>query len=109
MPAPGVPAGVPSSPIAIGPAIENGFYYDFELPRSLSPEDLEQIEARMRQHIKAREPFERREVGPVERHARDRLVGVRERGGRIGGEETTSSGEVIVEGRQESYRWRSIF
>ncbi|MDQ3547613.1 MAG: threonine--tRNA ligase, partial [Chloroflexota bacterium] len=52
----------PNAKLAIGPAIDNGFYYDFELPRSLSPEDLEQIEARMRNHIKAREKFERREV-----------------------------------------------
>ncbi len=52
----------PDAKLAIGPAIDNGFYYDFDLPRSLSPDDLEQIEARMRQHIKAREKFERREV-----------------------------------------------
>lgn len=52
----------PNAKLAIGPAIENGFYYDFELPRSLSPEDLEQIEARMRYHIKAKEVFERHEV-----------------------------------------------
>ncbi|HEX5164680.1 MAG TPA: threonine--tRNA ligase [Thermomicrobiales bacterium] len=52
----------PDAKLAIGPAIENGFYYDFDLPRSLSPEDLEQIEANMRTHIKAREVFERREV-----------------------------------------------
>jgi threonyl-tRNA synthetase len=52
----------PDAKLAIGPAIDNGFYYDFDLPRSLSPDDLEQIEARMRGHIKAREKFERREV-----------------------------------------------
>ncbi len=38
----------PDAQIAIGPPIEDGFYYDFDLPRSLTPEDLEQIEARMR-------------------------------------------------------------
>ncbi len=38
----------PDAKIAIGPPIEHGFYYDFELPRSLSPEDLEQIEESMR-------------------------------------------------------------
>ncbi len=52
----------PDAKLAIGPAIENGFYYDFELPRSLTPEDLEQIESNMRKHIKARESFERREL-----------------------------------------------
>ena len=34
----------PTAKIAIGPAIEDGFYYDFELPRTLTPEDLEEIE-----------------------------------------------------------------
>ena len=34
--------------IAIGPPIEDGFYYDFDLPRPLTPEDLESLEKRMR-------------------------------------------------------------
>jgi threonyl-tRNA synthetase len=41
----------PDGAIAIGPAIENGFYYDFDLPRPLTPEDLEEIEARMREIV----------------------------------------------------------
>jgi len=49
--------------IAIGPPIENGFYYDFDLPRSLTPEDLEAIEKRMRQIIAGNAPFVRTEVG----------------------------------------------
>jgi threonyl-tRNA synthetase len=48
--------------IAIGPPIEEGFYYDFDLPRSLTPEDLEVIEKRMRQIIGANHKFVRREV-----------------------------------------------
>jgi threonyl-tRNA synthetase len=48
--------------IAIGPPIENGFYYDFELPRSLTPEDLEHIENRMREIIAENQPFVREEV-----------------------------------------------
>ncbi len=48
--------------IAIGPPIENGFYYDFELPRSLTPEDLEVIEKRMREIIVENQPFVREEV-----------------------------------------------
>src|SRR3972149_12247822 len=43
--------------IAIGPPIENGFYYDFELPRSLTPEDLEAIEKRMREIVASDVPF----------------------------------------------------
>ncbi|TAK33656.1 MAG: threonine--tRNA ligase [Chloroflexota bacterium] len=38
---------IPNSRLGIGPAIEEGFYYDFELPRPLAPDDLAQIEARM--------------------------------------------------------------
>ena len=38
---------------AIGPPIENGFYYDFDLPRALTPEDLPEIEERMRKRMKA--------------------------------------------------------
>lgn len=52
----------PEARLGIGPPIENGFYYDFELPRPLTPEDLEAIEARMRDSIAARKPFERRPI-----------------------------------------------
>ena len=41
----------PEGEVAIGPSIENGFYYDFDLPRPLAPEDLEEIEARMREIV----------------------------------------------------------
>lgn len=47
----------PDGKITIGPPIENGFYYDFDLPRNLTPEDLEKIEVRMREIIKGRHPF----------------------------------------------------
>ena len=41
----------PEAKVAIGPPIENGFYYDFDLPRNLTPEDLEQIEEHMREIV----------------------------------------------------------
>ena len=44
----------PKAKIAIGPPIEDGFYYDFDLPRSLTPEDLEKIEQIMREIIAAK-------------------------------------------------------
>ena len=47
----------PEGQITIGPPIENGFYYDFDLPRALTPEDLEKIEARMRQIVKENHQF----------------------------------------------------
>ena len=48
--------------IAIGPPIADVFYYDFDLPRALTPDDLETIEKRMRQIIGGRSPFQRQEV-----------------------------------------------
>jgi threonyl-tRNA synthetase len=48
----------PEAKLAIGPPIEDGFYYDFDLPRPLTPDDLAAIEAKMRAHIAADEPFE---------------------------------------------------
>src|SRR5215469_6810370 len=47
----------PGARFAIGPAIEDGFYYDMELPRALTPDDLPAIEERMRQSIAANYPF----------------------------------------------------
>jgi threonyl-tRNA synthetase len=50
------------STFAIGPAIEDGFYYDFKVDRPFTPEDLEQIEQRMREIIAADQPFTREAV-----------------------------------------------
>lgn len=47
---------------AIGPAIEDGFYYDFDIGRPFTPEDLERIEERMREIVAADQPFEREEL-----------------------------------------------
>ena len=47
----------PEAKFGIGPAIENGFYYDFELPRTLAPEDLPIIEAKMKEIVKTNTPF----------------------------------------------------
>jgi threonyl-tRNA synthetase len=52
----------PGAKFGIGPAIEDGFYYDFELPRALVPEDLAAIEAKMREIIAADSPFVREEA-----------------------------------------------
>ena len=47
---------------AVGPAIDDGFYYDFSVERPFTPEDLEKIEASMRERIAADDPFEQREL-----------------------------------------------
>src|SRR5215217_580793 len=54
----------PGVKISIGPPIEDGFYYDFEFPDGvkLSEDDFERIEAKMREHIKADEHFEREDA-----------------------------------------------
>ena len=52
----------PEAKFGIGPAIENGFYYDFGLPRSLTPDDLPLIEAKMNEIIAQNQPFVRQEV-----------------------------------------------
>jgi threonyl-tRNA synthetase len=52
----------PEAQFAAGPPVENGFYYDVDLPHRISPDDFEKIEAEMKKEIKANHPFERIEV-----------------------------------------------
>jgi len=56
----------PGTKNTIGPAIENGFYYDFEFPSPISEEDLPKIEKKMREILKGWKSFERKEVTPAE-------------------------------------------
>src|SRR5512134_3993378 len=56
----------PDAHIAIGPPIEDGFYYDFELPRNITEEDLQWVESRMREIIREGHDFTEREVTPKE-------------------------------------------
>jgi threonyl-tRNA synthetase len=52
----------PEAQFAAGPPVENGFYYDVDLPHRISPDDFEKIEEEMKKEIKANHPFERIEV-----------------------------------------------
>jgi threonyl-tRNA synthetase len=52
----------PGAKYAIGPPIEDGFYYDFDVPEPFTPEDLERIEARMREIVAEGQPFRRQEL-----------------------------------------------
>ncbi|HEU4355916.1 MAG TPA: threonine--tRNA ligase, partial [Actinomycetota bacterium] len=87
----------PGTAYAIGPAVEDGFYYDFDLPRPLGPEDLEAIEARMAEIVAADQPFVREEIGrdeALERFAEQPFK--REIAGSIGGEDgEVASGESV--------------
>jgi len=52
----------PQAKLGIGPPVENGFYYDFDVPSPFGPDDLKAIEARMRQIVKQGQLFSRRVV-----------------------------------------------
>lgn len=56
----------PEAKIAIGPAIEDGFYYDFDLSRPLTPDDLEKIEARMKEIIQGGYAFKKEVISADE-------------------------------------------
>ncbi len=56
----------PDAKLAIGPAIEDGFYYDFDYPKGFTPEDLVKIEKVMEEIVKSAVPFERKEVSKAE-------------------------------------------
>ena len=57
---------VPGVKCAIGPAIKDGFYYDFDVEKPFTPEDLEKIEAEMKKIVKQGIPLERFELPPAE-------------------------------------------
>ena len=59
----------PNTKLAIGPAIDNGFYYDFDLEKSLTPEDLDTISDKMQEILKRGEDFVCREVSVDEAKA----------------------------------------
>ena len=62
----------PAAKLAIGPPIEHGFYYDIDIGRPFTPEDLERIEAHMRELAAKNQPIERVEL------ARDEAIRVYE-------------------------------
>ena len=63
----------PEAKLGIGPPVENGFYYDFQVDRAFTPEDLKSVESRMRDIVKQGQRFVRREVTDAE--ARQELAG----------------------------------
>ena len=72
----------PEAQFAAGPPVENGFYYDVDLPHRISPDDFDKIEAEMKKEIKANHPFERIEVSrdeALELGKKGRLAALSER------------------------------
>lgn len=63
----------PEAKLGIGPPVENGFYYDFDVREPFTPDDLKRVEKRMREIVKQGQTFRRRPVGDDE--AREELAG----------------------------------
>lgn len=63
----------PEARLGIGPPIEDGFYYDFDVPKPFTPEDLERVEARMREIVASGQHFQRRAFASLDA-ARDELA-----------------------------------
>jgi threonyl-tRNA synthetase len=94
----------PEAQFAAGPPVENGFYYDVDLPHRISPEDFEKVEAEMKKEVKANHPFEK-VVVTREQAVKDsesgRLGGLSERPGnpskfKLGNLEAIPEGEQIT-------------
>ncbi|NYH76875.1 threonyl-tRNA synthetase [Actinopolyspora biskrensis] len=63
----------PEAKLGIGPPVTDGFYYDFDVERPFTPEDLQALEKRMKQLVKSGQKFSRRELGSLE-EAREELA-----------------------------------
>jgi len=90
----------PGTKVAIGPAVENGFYYDFDAPQPFTPEDLTKIEQKMAELVKADLPYIRKEVSKE-----DALAFFRQQGEDYKVEILTDipDGEMISEYQQGSF------
>jgi threonyl-tRNA synthetase len=64
-----VTALVPDAKVAIGPPVQDGFYYDFDVEKPFTPDDVERIEAKMREIVAANQRFARRVVSREEAEA----------------------------------------
>jgi threonyl-tRNA synthetase len=101
-----VQALFPEAKFAVGPAIDDGFYYDMQLPRPLAPEDLPLIEAKMRELAAQRLPFQRREMSISEalawarEHRQDYKVEILETIRRFGAFRAESSQKVPEPGAE---------
>ena len=87
----------PGAKLGIGPPIEDGFYYDFDVPRPFQPDDIEHIERRMREIIAAGQEFRRR-VFPSPDAARAELAGEPYKLELIGLKSAVDTGEVMEVG-----------
>ncbi len=91
----------PEAKLGIGPPVENGFYYDFQVDRGFTPDDLKSIESRMRDIVKQGQRFVRREVTDADARAelagepfKLELIGIK---GSVGGDGAASDDEAATE------------
>jgi len=113
----------PEAKLGIGPPITNGFYYDFDVEKPFTPEDLEQIEARMRKIVKERQRFARRVVSDDD--AREELkdepyklelIGLKGNAAtaaegadaEVGGDELTIYDNLRTKGSQTELAWKDL-
>jgi len=89
----------PDARLGIGPPVENGFYYDFDVADPFSPDDLKAIEQRMRQIVKQGQRFSRRVVSDADARAelaaepyKLELIGLKGAGPEVGAEESVEVG-----------------
>ena len=111
----------PEAKLGIGPPVENGFYYDFQVDRAFTPDDLKSIESRMRDIVKQGQRFVRREVTDAEARAeladepfKLELIGIK---GSTGGPTTRRPTEVgagvltiydNVDAKTGELRWKDL-
>jgi threonyl-tRNA synthetase len=115
----------PEARLGIGPPVENGFYYDFQVERAFTPEDLKSIESRMRDIVKQGQRFVRREVTDEEARAELKdepfkleLIGIKGSVGNHGAatddEASTEVGAGVltiydnVDGKTGELRWKDL-
>jgi len=114
----------PEAKLGIGPPITNGFYYDFDMPRPFTPDDLEQIEARMRKIVKEKQRFVRRVVSDEDARKeladepyKLELIGLKGRVAEGGAGEAAEGADVEVGGgeltiydnfRREDLAWKDL-
>ena len=92
----------PEAKLGIGPPVENGFYYDFQVDRGFTPDDLKSIESRMRDIVKQGQRFVRREVTDAQARAelarasrfKLELIGIK---GSVGGQGAGADDEAATE------------
>ncbi|SNS48822.1 threonyl-tRNA synthetase [Geodermatophilus pulveris] len=97
----------PGTRLGIGPPVENGFYYDFDPERPFTPEDLQALEKRMTEIVRAGQRFSRREVSDDDARAelahepyKLELIGLKGGAGQEGAVEDTEGASVEVGGAQ---------